>query len=155
MSSAALLGLTFRKSIVSGRPVTTQGSAEWHFYHINFPESLTMGLAPMLGETPGSGQPNRHAPGLPTRSRNGAADTLFHQGRPTAGRSRFPSASGPVAPPAATMPRASPRPLPADSSSSGPSGVTPAPSVRQPHPPVGLGSVRRRWEALPLTHEGS
>ena len=25
----------------------------------------------------------------------------------------------------------------------------------QPHPPVGLGDVRRRWEALPLTHEGS
>ena len=146
-------GLTFRKSIVSGRPVTTQSSAEWHFYHINFPESLTMGLAPMLGETPGSGQPNRHAPGLPTRSRNGAADTLFHQGRPTAGRSRFPTASGPVAPPAATMPRASPRPLPADSSSSGPSGATLSPAA-QPHGRVGLGSVRRRWEALPLTHEG-
>ena len=137
-------GLTFRKSIVSGRPVTTQGSTEWHFYHINFPESLTMGLAPMLGETPGSGQPNRHAPGLPTRSRNGAAVTLFHQGRPTAGRSRFPSTSGPVAPIASITPpriagRALPRPLPADSSSSGPSGVTPAPAVRQPHPPVELG----------------
>ena len=154
MSSSALLGLTFRKSLVSGRPVTTQSSAEWHFYHINFPESLTMGLAPMLGETPGSRQPNRHAPGLPTRSRNGVAVTLFHQGRPTAGRSRFPSASGPVAPPAATMPRASPRPLLADSSSSGPSGATLSPAA-QPHPPVGLGSVRRRWEALPLTHEGS
>ena len=25
----------------------------------------------------------------------------------------------------------------------------------EPHPPVGMGSVRRRWEALPLTHEGS
>ena len=35
------------------------------------------------------------------------------------------------------------------------SGVTPAPSVRQPHPPVELGDVRRRWEALPLTREGS
>ena len=146
-------GLTFRKSIVSGRPVTTQGSAEWHFYHINFPESLTMGLAPMLGEIPGSGQPNRHAPGLPTRSRNGAAVTLFHQGRPTAGRSRFPSASGPVAPPAATMPRALPRPLPADSSSSGPSGVTLI--LRAAPPSRGAGLVRRRWEALPLTREGS
>ena len=40
-------------------------------------------------------------------------------------------------------------------SSSGPSGATPAPSVRQPHPPVALGDVRRRWEALPLTREGS
>ena len=134
-------GLTFRKSIVSGRPVTTQSSAEWHFYHINFPESLTMGLAPMLGETPGSGQPNRHAPGLPTRSRNGAADTLFHQGRPTAGRSRFPSTSGPVAPPAATMPRASPRPLPADSSSSGPSGATL--SFLLPRAPPSRGAGRR------------
>ena len=26
---------------------------------------------------------------------------------------------------------------------------------RQPHPPVELGSARRRWEALPLTREGS
>ena len=25
----------------------------------------------------------------------------------------------------------------------------------QPHLPVGLDNVRRRWEALPLTHEGS
>ena len=136
-SSAALLGLTFRKSIVSGRPVTTQSSAEWHFYHINFPESLTMGLAPMLGEIPGSGQPNRHAPGLPTRSRNGAAVTLFHQGRPTAGRSRFPSTSGPVAPPAATMPRASPRPLPADSSSSGRSALR---SLLLPRAPPSRGA---------------
>ena len=28
-------------------------------------------------------------------------------------------------------------------------------SCCQPHPPVELGSVRRRWEALPLTREGS
>ena len=146
-------GLTFRKSIVSGRPVTTQGSAEWHFYHINFPESLTMGLAPMLGEIPGSGQPNRHTPGLPARSRNGAADTLFHRGRPTAGRSRFPPAAGPGAPIASITPpriggRASPSPLPAAGSSSGPSGATPAPAVRQPHLPVGLDNVRRPWPAL-------
>ena len=114
----------------------------------------------MLGETPGSGQPNRHAPGLPTRSRNGAADTLFHQGRPTAGRSRFPSASGPVAPPAATMPRA----LPADSFAQAVAGRQlilravrryARSCAAQPHLPVGLDNVRRRWEALPLTHEGS
>ena len=47
---------------------------------------------------PALGNPIVTPPGLPTRSRNGAADTLFHQGRPTAGRSRFPSASGPGAP---------------------------------------------------------
>ena len=48
---------------------------------------------------------------------------------------------------------------PADGSSSGPSsgpsGATPAPAVRQPHLPVGLDEARRRWEALPLTREGS
>ena len=57
-------GRTSRKSLISGRPVTTQGSTAWHFYHINFPKSLTMGLAPMLGEAPGSGQPNRQPPRL-------------------------------------------------------------------------------------------
>ena len=65
------------------------------------------------------------------------AGTLFHQGRLIAGRSRFPSASSPGAPIASITPpriggRASPRPLPADSSSSGPSGATLSPAA-QPH----------------------
>ena len=67
--------------------------------------------------------------------------------------------------------RASPRPLPAAGSSYGPSsvpsGATPAPAVRQPHLPndsellhcgerfCSYWNVRRRWEALPLTREGS
>ena len=67
--------------------------------------------------------------------------------------------------------RALPSPLPAAGSSSGPSsvpsGATPAPAVRQPHLPndsellhcgerfCSYWNVRRRWEALPLTREGS
>lgn len=125
-------GLTSRKSHVSGRPVTTQVESAWPFHHTKPPESLAMGLAPMLGENPGSGQSNRHIPSLPVRSRNGAADTLLHQGRPTAGISRFPPASGPGVPIASSTPprtggMASPGPLPASTSSPGPPGATPAP----------------------------
>ena len=74
----------------------------------------------MLGEDPGFGQSNRHIPGLPARSRNGASDTLLHQGLPTAGMSRFTPACGPGVPIASlTPPRiggmASPGPLPAGS----------------------------------------
>ena len=57
-------GLTHRKLTIIRLAGYHTGWSAWHFHHINFPESLAMGLAPMLGEIPGSGQPNRHTPRL-------------------------------------------------------------------------------------------
>ena len=90
----------------------------------------------MLGEIPGSGQPNRHTPGLPKRSRNGAADTLLHQDAPPPAEAGFPPVCGPGAPILAE-------------------GLCPGRGRRQPHLAVELDDARRRWEALPLTREGS
>ena len=169
-------GLTHRKLTIIRLAGYHTGWSAWHFHHINFPESLAMGLAPMLGEIPGSGQPNRHTPRLAGAVQEWRRGHSLPPGTPhrwqkpvsTGLRTRCPHSS--ITPPRIGG-RASPRPLPAAGSSSGPSsvpsGATPAPAVRQPHLPndsellhcgerfCSYWNVRRCWEALPLTREGS
>ena len=111
------------------------------------------GRAPRLWATQSSRLPAcRRGPGMAPRTLSSTRDAPplaeagFH--RPPA-----PCPHSSITPPRIGG-RASPRPLPAAGSSYGPSGATLSPAA-QPHLPVELGGVRRRWEALPLTREGS
>ena len=124
-----------------------------------FPQIVGNGIGPNAGRDPRlratqSSHPPacRRGPGMAPRTLSSTRDA------PPPAEAGFHRPPAPVPPfvhhAAAYWREGFAQPAAGAGSSAGPSGATPAPAA-QPHLPVELGSVRRRWEALPLTREGS
>ena len=152
-------GLTHRKLTIIRLAGYHTGWSAWHFYHINFPESLAMGLAPMLGEIPGSGQPNRHTPRLAGAVQEWRRGHSLPPGTPHRWQKPVSTGLRPRAPI-----RLSRRRVLAGGLRPGrcrpPAHPPGHPALRpllppKPHLAVELDDVRRCWAALPLTREGS
>ena len=152
-------GLTFRKLTVIRLVGYHTGFNCVALLSYQFPQIVGNGIDPNAGRDPrlwatqSSNPPAcRRGPGMAPRTLSSTRDA------PPLAEAGFHRPPGPAPPfvhhAAAYRREGFAQAVAGRHSSSGPSGATLSPAA-QPHPPVELGDVRRRWEALPLTREGS